>query len=141
MMPRTADAVADHEPLRERSVIMAVLTPLSIDLPNTGLPGSRELVAFKDVVMAHGARRLFGPLSFEVRGPQRIAIRGVNGSGKTTLLRLITGHLKPTAGDISRPTDRIAVLHLDLTSIEVLETALSGFDGALIAGITDKDFL
>jgi ABC-type molybdenum transport system ATPase subunit/photorepair protein PhrA len=36
---------------------------------------------------------LFGPLSFEVRGPERIAIRGANGSGKTTLFRLITGEL------------------------------------------------
>jgi ATPase subunit of ABC transporter with duplicated ATPase domains len=193
-----------------------ILTPLSIDLP-----GGRELVAFREVVMAHGARRLFGPLSFDVRGPERIAIRGANGSGKTTLLGLITGQLKPTTGDISRLTDRIAVLdqhvglldasagildnlrrlnpdlsdnearaalarfafrnkaalqiagtlsggerlraglacafarrkppllllldeptnHLDLTSIEVLERALSGFDGALVAVSHDQTFL
>ena len=31
--------------------------------------------------------------------------------------------------------------HLDLTSIEVLETALSGFDGALIAVSHDERFL
>ena len=171
--------------------------------------------------MAHGARRLFGPLSFEVRGPERIAIGGVNGSGKTTLLRLIAGDLEPTTGDIRRLTDRVAVLdqhvglldsagsildnlrrlnpdlsdneahaalarfafrnkaalriaatlsggerlraglacvfarprppllllldeptnHLDLASIEVLETALSGFDGALIAVSHDQGFL
>src|SRR5207245_5794871 len=53
---------------------------------------------------------LFGPLSFDVRGPQRIAIRGANGSGKTALFRLITGELKPASGDIGRRTDRIAVL-------------------------------
>ena len=43
--------------------------------------------------MAFGERHLFGPLSFDVRGPERIAIRGSNGSGKTTLFRLITGEL------------------------------------------------
>ncbi len=68
-----------------------ILTPLSIDLPRTHLPGGRELVALKDVVMAFGERHLFGPLSFDVRGPERIAIRGANGSGKTTLFRLLTG--------------------------------------------------
>jgi ATPase subunit of ABC transporter with duplicated ATPase domains len=172
-------------------------------------------------MMGHGDRRLFGPLSFEIRGPERIAISGVNGSGKTTLLRLITGDLKPMSGEIRRLTDRIAVLdqhvglldagasildnlrrlnpdlsdneahaalarfafrnkaalqtsgtlsggerlraglacvfaqprppllllldeptnHLDLTSIEVLEAALSGFDGALIAVSHDRTFL
>ena len=87
-----------------------VLTPLRIELPKTALPGDRELIAFKDVVMAYGDRRLFGPLSFDVRGPERIAIAGANGSGKTTLLGLIAGRLEPAAGDISRPTDRVAML-------------------------------
>jgi ATPase subunit of ABC transporter with duplicated ATPase domains len=207
--------------LEQARARVEVLTPLSIELPTTALPGSRELVAFKDVVMAHGDRRLFGPLSFEVRGPERIAISGANGSGKTTLLRLITGELRPSAGEIRCLTDRIAVLdqhvglldagasildnlrrlnpdlsdneahaalarfafrnkaalqisgtlsggerlraglacvfarprppllllldeptnHLDLTSIEVLEAALSGFDGALIAVSHDRTFL
>jgi ATPase subunit of ABC transporter with duplicated ATPase domains len=198
-----------------------ILTPLSIDLPKTGLPGGRELLAFKDVVMAHGARRLFGPLSFELRGPERIAIRGANGSGKTTLLGLAAGDLQPAGGEIRRLTDRIAMLdqhvgllapassvldnlrrlnpdlsenesraalarfafrntaalqiagtlsggerlraglacvfarrqppllllldeptnHLDLASIEELEAALAGFDGALIAVSHDQAFL
>ena len=87
-----------------------ILTPLSIDLPRTHLPGGRELIALKDVVMAFGERHLFGPLSFDVRGPERIAIRGANGSGKTTLFRLLTGELKPASGDVGRLTDRIAVL-------------------------------
>jgi ATPase subunit of ABC transporter with duplicated ATPase domains len=87
-----------------------ILTPLAIDLPPSHLPGGRELIALRDVTMAFGARRLFGPLSFAVRGPERIAIRGVNGSGKTTLFRLLTGELSPASGEVSRSTDRIAVL-------------------------------
>jgi len=198
-----------------------ILTPLSIDLPRTHLPGGRELIALKDVVVAFGERHLFGPLSFDVRGPERIAVRGANGSGKTTLFRLLTGELKPASGDVGRRTDRIAVLdqhiglldsglsildnlrrlnpelsaneahaalarfafrnraalqiaatlsggerlraglacvfarprppflllldeptnHLDLASIEELENALQGFDGALIAVSHDEAFL
>ncbi|CAN7407878.1 ABC-F family ATP-binding cassette domain-containing protein [Bradyrhizobium sp. LjRoot220] len=96
--------------LEEARAKVEVLTPLAIDLPETNLPSGRELVAFKDVTMSFAGRPLFGPLSFEVRGPERIAIRGANGSGKTTLLRLIAGELKPASGEIRRLTDRIAVL-------------------------------
>ena len=171
--------------------------------------------------MRFAERHLFGPLSLEVRGPERIAIRGANGSGKTTLFRLMTGELAPSGGDLDRLSTRVAVLdqhvglldpstsildnlrrlnpeltandahaalarfafrnraalqiagtlsggerlraglacvfarpqppllllldeptnHLDLTSIEVLETALSGYDGAIIAVSHDRSFL
>ncbi|HWX06883.1 MAG TPA: ABC-F family ATP-binding cassette domain-containing protein [Bradyrhizobium sp.] len=220
---RIADRQIDShaEALQEARARVEVLTPLSIDLPRTGLPRSRELVAFREVTMDHGARRLFGPLSFDIRGPERIAIRGANGSGKTTLLGLIAGDLQPTSGKINRLTDRIAALdqhiglldstgsildnlrrlnpdlsenesraalarfafrntaalqiagtlsggerlraglacvfarrqppllllldeptnHLDLASIEELEAALAGFDGAVIVVSHDQTFL
>ncbi|RZN27652.1 ABC-F family ATP-binding cassette domain-containing protein [Bradyrhizobium sp. Leo121] len=87
-----------------------IVTPLSIDLPKTALPSNRELVAFDGVAMAFANRRLFGPLSFELRGPERVAIDGANGTGKSTLLCLITGEAQPTAGMIHRRTERIAML-------------------------------
>ena len=98
------------EALEAARARVEILTPLAIDLPPTNLPRGRALIAFKEVVMAFEARHLFGPLSFEVRGPERIAIRGANGSGKTTAFRLMTGEIAPSSGDVSRLTDRIAVL-------------------------------
>ena len=112
------------EALGQARARVEVLTPLSIDLPKTGLPGGRELIAFKDVVLAYGDRRLFGPLSFDVRGPERIAIAGANGSGKTTLLGLIAGRLKPAIGDISRPTDRVAMLDQHVGLLDPANTIL-----------------
>ena len=43
-------------------------------------------------------------------GSQSMSRRaGAGGSGKTTLLHLITGRPAPTAGEIARLTDRVAV--------------------------------
>jgi ATPase subunit of ABC transporter with duplicated ATPase domains len=89
---------------------VALETPLRIDLPQSGLPPSRDLLSLRDVLMMRDGRRLFGPLSLDVRGPERIAISGANGSGKTTLLRLILGEVAPDAGEVCRLTDRMAML-------------------------------
>jgi ATPase subunit of ABC transporter with duplicated ATPase domains len=112
------------EALAEARARVEILTPLTIELPATALPRGRQLIAFSNVVMAHDERRLFGPLSFEIRGPERIAIRGANGSGKTTLLRLIAGDLVPVAGDIRRDTSRIAVLDQHVGLLDPLSSIL-----------------
>lgn len=87
-----------------------ILTPLHIDLPRSGLPANRTLLRFDDVVLEHGDRRLFGPLSFTVQGPQRIMVAGANGSGKTSLLALAARVLEPTHGHIDRAEGAIAML-------------------------------
>jgi len=54
-----------------------------------------------------GARKAFGGLvavndmSFEVREGELFGLIGPNGSGKTTMLNLISGALKPDAGEIA----------------------------------------
>ena len=212
---------AGREALDAARARVVVETPFHIDLPQTGLPTSRDLLALRDVVMRRGGRHLFGPLTLDVRGPERVAVRGANGSGKTTLLRMIAGELEPTEGEVRRLTERAAMLdqhvsllapedsvldnlrrlnpalsenaaraalarfafrntaalqpagslsggerlragmacvfaraeapellildeptnHLDLAAIELLEVALSGFDGALMVVSHDEGFL
>ena len=212
---------AGREALEAASARVEVETPMHIDLPVTSLPPGRDLLALHSVVTRRGARHLFGPLTLDVRGPERIAIKGANGSGKTTLLRLIAGEIAPDAGDVRHLTERVAMLdqhvsllvpeesvlenlrrlnpalpenaaraalarfafrgeaalqlagtlsggerlragmacvfarteppylllldeptnHLDLAAVELLEAALSGFDGALIVVSHDEGFL
>ena len=61
-----------------------------------------------------GARKVFGGLvavndvSFEVRQGELLGLIGPNGSGKTTMLNLISGALKPSAGEIRLEGDRIS---------------------------------
>jgi branched-chain amino acid transport system ATP-binding protein len=64
----------------------------------------------------HGARKAFGGLvavndvSFDVREGELLGLIGPNGSGKTTMLNLISGALKPDAGEIKLAGERISGL-------------------------------
>ena len=102
--------------LAEARRAVEVITPLRIDLPPARLPANRTLLCFEEVVAQRGDRRLFGPLSFAITGPERVAISGANGSGKTTLLRLALGLDVPEAGRITRAEGALALLdqHVDL---------------------------
>ncbi|PHY21729.1 ABC-F family ATP-binding cassette domain-containing protein [Caulobacter sp. BP25] len=74
---------------------------MGLDLPSSGLPEGRTVLAFEAVGLAWpGGPPVFDNLSFLITGPERLAVAGANGAGKTTLIRLTTGALTPTAGKI-----------------------------------------
>jgi ATPase subunit of ABC transporter with duplicated ATPase domains len=106
---------------RER---IEILAPITMDLPPCGLPSGRRLLDFKAVEMAFGDRYLFGPLDFQLTGPERVAIAGPNGSGKSTLLRLVTGALQPASGTAARLTGNFALLDQHVSLLEDSETIL-----------------
>ena len=86
-----------------------VLTPLTIDLPATGLASQTEVLAIEEATVLRDGRRL-GPWTLAIHGPERVAIAGANGAGKSTLLRLAAGELAAASGTIRRRGDRMAML-------------------------------
>lgn len=112
------DATAASAAARAR---IEVLTPLTIDLPATGLPTQAELLVIEEARVERGGRCL-GPWSLSLHGPERIAVTGRNGAGKSTVLRLVTGDLTPYTGRVRRRADRIAMLDQHVTLLDDAET-------------------
>jgi ATPase subunit of ABC transporter with duplicated ATPase domains len=103
----TGDAAEALEAARTRVEITA---PVTMDFPPVRLPRTKDMLHVTDAVARFGNRHLFGPLSFTIRGPERVAIAGPNGAGKSTLMRMILGELTPASGEVLRHTKRLACL-------------------------------
>ena len=95
-------ASALEETLNAARAQVEVIAPLSVELPPCGLPSNRHVLSFSGVTMRFGEQSLFRNLSFELRGPERVAVSGRNGAGKSTLLRLAAGLIEPQTGAIER---------------------------------------
>jgi len=78
---------------RGRPVVSSSYSPPS--------PPPPPVVAARGLAYRYGRDGFaLGPLSFEVRPGERLALFGPNGGGKTTLLSLLAGILKPAAGEL-----------------------------------------
>jgi ATPase subunit of ABC transporter with duplicated ATPase domains len=107
-----ADAAARIERVRR----------LAFDLPPSGLPDGKLVLAFEDVAFAWpDGTPVLKDVSLRLVGPERVAISGPNGAGKTTLIRLATGDLEPTSGRVRHGVlaalldQRASLLHDDET--------------------------
>jgi phospholipid/cholesterol/gamma-HCH transport system ATP-binding protein len=66
----------------------------------SGVAGSEDIVAIRDLHYATSGREIFKGLDIRIRRGLITAIMGPSGTGKTTLLRLITGQIEPDCGSI-----------------------------------------
>ncbi|HEK9997153.1 ABC-F family ATP-binding cassette domain-containing protein [Streptococcus equi] len=60
----------------------------------------KKVINFKEVSFAYGDQAIIEHFNLIIQNKDRIGIVGANGAGKTTLLSLMTGDLKPTAGQL-----------------------------------------
>lgn len=100
------------------------VVPVRIDLPPSRLQPGHSLIEAEDMSLRFGERRVFGPLSLTITGPQRVAVTGRNGVGKSSLLRILSGKAEPSSGRVRRSADRIAVLDQHLALLDDDESAL-----------------
>lgn len=61
---------------------------------------SREKLVAAGIVMAFGGVKALDAVDFAVPEGAAVGLLGQNGSGKTTLLNVITGQLRPQAGEV-----------------------------------------
>lgn len=59
-----------------------------------------KIVELVKIDKSFGGKKLLDKFSYSFRKGERIAIAGANGVGKSTLLNIITGKLKPDAGEV-----------------------------------------
>ncbi len=128
---KLGDALVDEalEARAEAARAMEIVTPIRFAVPPSGLSSNHILVEAHDLVYAVEGRTLFGPISFTIKGPERIALTGRNGSGKTSLTRLILGQAQPQAGSINADQPRIALLDQHMSLLDAGPSA----DASLIA--------
>lgn len=64
------------------------------------LPVSGTILELKDIQIYIGDKKICGPVSFALRGGERLLLSGKNGSGKSSLLKLILGSEFEHSGSI-----------------------------------------
>lgn len=100
---RREEALDAAAAARER---IEVLQPLTVLLPPTQHPAGKTVLRLETVTAGYEpGQPVIRDLSFDIIGPERIAIVGPNGSGKTTLLAVITRQLSPWRGNVHVMTD------------------------------------
>src|SRR4249920_1139736 len=92
----------------ERALSQPQAQPLSFATgPAAANDGAVPLIVFDQVALDFGPVRVINRLSFGMRRGEFVCVIGPSGCGKTTLLRLLTGLVKPSAGEVRRDGRRI----------------------------------
>lgn len=95
---------------------------IKIPLPSTKVY-NKEIVRLENICFSYGEKKILSDFDFTMRTGERVRLVGANGAGKTTLLKLISGDLRPTAGNV-KVSGKIAYLNQDLSLLKPDKTVV-----------------
>lgn len=72
-----------------------------------------DLFEVKKVDFYYDKQNGIAPVSFKVKGYQKVGVIGMSGSGKTTLINLLSGFYAPTSGSFDVQDHNVADLDID----------------------------
>src|SRR4030066_950540 len=61
-----------------------------------------NILSIENVTKSFTEKMLFEQVSLGIKDNNRIGVVGINGTGKSTFLKIISGHIEPDSGNISR---------------------------------------
>ncbi|MDF1677546.1 MAG: ABC-F family ATP-binding cassette domain-containing protein [Legionellaceae bacterium] len=64
-------------------------------------PSGKHVLQVKGLAKSFKEKMLFEKIRFQIARGEKVAIMGVNGIGKSTMMKLLAGHLKQDAGEIT----------------------------------------
>lgn len=84
------------------TALKALLSQEGLREPDTVLPTPEPRLDVRSVTLVRnrGEKPVLSQVSFDVQPGQAVGIIGRSGSGKTTLARIITGSIRPSAGEV-----------------------------------------
>jgi ATP-binding cassette subfamily F protein 3 len=101
---------------------------LPIEFPPPAKPLSPPIIALEDVAVGYEpGKPVLRRLNLRIDDDDRIALLGANGNGKSTLVKLLSGHLAPMAGRITRP-DKLAIAYFAQHQLDELAPQDSAYD-------------
>jgi ATPase subunit of ABC transporter with duplicated ATPase domains len=115
------------EAIAEARKRIEILQPFSVHIASTGLPAAKTVMRLDHASVGYGdGPTVLSDVSFDLVGPERVAIVGSNGSGKTTLIRAMTGAIAPSEGTVSIFTE-YALLDQTVSLLEAGTTIRDNF--------------
>ena len=91
-----------------------------------------KMISVDNLKVEFNATPLFEDVGFVINRKDRIALVGKNGAGKSTMLKILCGQQRPTAGNVSVPTDcrigylpQVMILQDDTTVREEAQKAFT----------------
>ncbi len=105
-----------------------------------GEQSGRRAMRLKDLSFAYpGGKPLIDGFSLDILRGERIGVIGPNGAGKSTFVKLMTGELRPTAGEVI-PGSNLSVIYFDQLrqqlnpELSVADNVADGRDTVSVAG-------